>query len=126
MTLGNILYFRNPENEKWKGTLAAYGVTDEVISVMSGTDDDGDFSILMDFFCNRWAGRSGNLDGCRIYIHPDNADALNVFRATGPDWRQSDMESAMRLSGVDDMRDCWRRVMFLVGEFRRLKSYKPQ
>lgn len=114
---------RNPLNEKWHGTLKANLVPGDVISKMSaGVEDERDFVILMDFFCHRWPGRSGNLSGCQIYCHPDNVDALTIFRATGPGGRQSDIESAMRMHRIKDPHDCWKRVMFLTGEFTKYRN----
>lgn len=118
---------RNPANEKWKGTLQANLVPPEVVGLMSaGMDDEGDFNILMGFFCDHWPGRSGGKPGCRVHVHPDNVDALNAFRVTGPNAKQTDIEAAMRMLGVDDFRDCWQRVMVINSEFGKIRMAKGQ
>lgn len=115
---------RNPANTKWHGTLTANLVPPDVIGRMSaGMDDEGDFNILMNFFCFHWPGRSGGKQ-CRISAHQDNVDALNVFRVTGPNAKQTDIEVAMKMLGVEDFRDCWKRVMFINSEFGKIRMAK--
>ncbi len=82
---------------------------------------DPDFNAVMDFFCNRWRGKSGNLEGCQLRILPANSEAVIILNACGLTSTQRDIESAMRLAGIADVRDCWGRYMLLKSEMSRKK-----
>ena len=83
---------------------------------------DSDFSALMNFFCHSWRGKSGLLSGCQIMIIPENINAWNVFARTGPGARSSDVESAIRMLGIKDARDCWERVSILNEQFAKARK----
>lgn len=83
---------------------------------------DPDFNALMNFFCFEWRGKSGKLTGCNVPVMPENAEAVDIFSAVGRGASQSDIRTAMELSGVEDFQDCWWRVMTMNQEFQKGKQ----
>jgi len=93
-------------------------------------DNDHDFTLLMDFFCNRWPGRSGNLHGCRVEIMPGNMEAYQVFSMLQGSWnyhpsgkpvgiRMNDIMKAIEYVGAKYPDDCFDRVQFLIGQLMK-------
>jgi hypothetical protein len=106
--------------------LQANGVPNDVIDSFTG-DDEQDFYRLMDFFCNRWPGKTGNLRGCRVGVLPGNIEAYRVFNIVSGSWNYhpsgrpigihlSEIESAMEFVGVRHKEDCFSRVQFLISK----------
>lgn len=79
---------------------------------------DPDFNALMNFFCNEWRGKSGELSGCAVPTLPGNAEAVAVFSSVGKNATPSEIKTAMDLFGVEDVQDCWWRVQAMIAEFR--------
>jgi len=79
---------------------------------------DHDYNLLMHFFCNEWPGRNGDLKGCMVRALPENGDAVNVFNFVGGgDFRNMDIESAIRMMGIGNHTETFMKVRILADEF---------
>ena len=88
------------------------GVPKEIIDGL-GKDPDADYNGMMDFFCNRWKGRSGTLTGCAVHALPENGDAINVFNFLGGDFKNQSIESAIRMLKIEPVRETFEKVRIL-------------
>jgi len=68
---------------------------------------------MMDFFCNRWEGRSGTLTGCAVHAMPENGDAIHVFNFLGGDFKNQSIESAIRMLKIEPVRETFEKVRIL-------------
>jgi len=108
-----------------KKILRANNMPEHEIEKLDG-DIDGDFFRIMDFFCNRWTGKTiGTLSGCKISLMPENFEAVSVYNDLGScmamnngqaSIHNTDIESAIRMRGIEDIKGCFIKVKILADE----------
>ena len=79
---------------------------------------DHDYNMIMTYFCEKWPGKKGILNGCRLRVLPENLAALETFEALGGNWRPSDIEATIRMRGERNPGELFQKVTLLANEIR--------
>lgn len=100
----------------WRRTLVSNGVSQDVVDGFTG-DQKEDYTAIMDFLCNRWQPSGAPEDrepGCQPKILQNNLDAYQVWESLAGSKYPADIKAAIELNGVENIEDCYQRVLVLM------------